>query len=130
MNKKRSNLKHSDHFLNYENWQKEDDLLERRARLARCISIQGRPHDEIIVECDEADADAAMAEVQAITERRSAQVFNGQKIGVEAHIEDNWGDVKIPTRSTTWHCSHEGHLRQPRKAAESELCGGVPSLGK
>ena len=69
----------------------EDDLLERRAMLARCISSQGRPQDEIIVECDEADADAVMGEVQAFMETRSAQVFNGQKIGVEAHIEDNWG---------------------------------------
>jgi hypothetical protein len=42
-----------------------------RERLARYISSQGRPHDEIIVECDEADADAVMAEVQAIMETRS-----------------------------------------------------------
>ena len=61
--------------------------MERRARLARSISSQGRLHDEIIVECDEADADAVMAEVQAIMETRSAQVFSGQKIGAEAHIE-------------------------------------------
>jgi hypothetical protein len=27
-----------------------------------------------------------MAEVQAIMETRSTQVFNGQKIGVEAHV--------------------------------------------
>jgi hypothetical protein len=47
----------------------------------RCISSQGRPHDEIIVECDEDDADAVMAEVQAIMETRSVQVFIGQKIG-------------------------------------------------
>ena len=66
---------------------------ERRGRSfgakgeARCISSQGRPHDEIIVECDEADADAVMAEVQAIMETRSTKVFNGQNIGVEAHTE-------------------------------------------
>jgi hypothetical protein len=42
--------------------------------------------DEIIVECAEADAEAVMAEVQAIMETRSTQVFNGQKIGVEAHV--------------------------------------------
>jgi hypothetical protein len=33
-------------------------------------------------------------------ETRSAQVFNGQKIGVEAHAADSWGSVKIPTKST------------------------------
>jgi hypothetical protein len=41
-----------------------------------------------------------MAEVQAIMETRSTQVFNGQKIGVEAHVEDNWGGVKMQTQST------------------------------
>ena len=38
-----------------------------------------RPNDEIIVECDDAGADAVMAEVHAIMETRSAQVFNGQR---------------------------------------------------
>lgn len=61
-------------------------------------------HDEIIVECDEADVLEVMTEVQAIMETRSAQSFNGQTIGVEAHVADNWAGVKVPgytdTRST------------------------------
>ena len=48
-------------------------------------------HDEIIVECDEADVLEVMTEVQAIMETRSAQSFNGQTIGGEAHVADNWG---------------------------------------
>ena len=58
-----------------------------KARLARCISSLRASSRRNHVECDEADADAVMAEVQAIMETRTAQVFNGQKIGVEAHIE-------------------------------------------
>ena len=61
--------------------------LTGRAHLVSCV------HDEIIVECDEDDAEAIMAEVQAIMETRSAQIFNGQKIGVEAHVSDNWAGV-------------------------------------
>ena len=37
-----------------------------------------------------------MAEVQAIMMTRSAFIFKGQKIAVEAHIEDNWGGATIP----------------------------------
>ena len=59
-----------------------DEKLKGRAQLVSCV------HDEIIVECDEADAHAVMTEVQAIMETRSAQVFNGQKIGVEAHVAE------------------------------------------
>jgi DNA polymerase-1 len=70
------------------------EKLKGRAQLVLCV------HDEIIVECAEDDAEAVLVEVQAIMETRSAQVFNGQKIGVEAHIEDNWAGVKMPTRST------------------------------
>jgi DNA polymerase I-like protein with 3'-5' exonuclease and polymerase domains len=70
------------------------EKLTGRAQLVSCV------HDEIIVECAEYDADAVLAEVQAIMETRSAQVFNGQKIGVEAHVEDNWAGVKMPTRTT------------------------------
>jgi len=66
------------------------EKLKGRAQLVSCV------HDEIIVECDEADAVAVMAEVQAIMETRSAQIFDGQTIGVEAHISDNWGGVKVP----------------------------------
>jgi DNA polymerase I-like protein with 3'-5' exonuclease and polymerase domains len=68
--------------------------LKVRAQLVSCI------HDQIIVECDETDAVAVMAEVQEIMETRSAQIFDGQKIGVEAHVEDNWAGVKMLTRST------------------------------
>jgi DNA polymerase-1 len=67
------------------------EKLKGRAQLVSCV------HDEIIVECAEYDADAVLAEVQEIMEIRSAQVFNGQKIGVEAHVEDNWAGVKMPT---------------------------------
>jgi DNA polymerase I-like protein with 3'-5' exonuclease and polymerase domains len=56
-------------------------------------------HDEIIVECDEADAEAIMAEVQAIMEKRSHRYSMAKKIGVEAHVEDNWGGVKKPIRN-------------------------------
>src|ERR1700738_426174 len=69
-------------------------ILPGRAQLVSCV------HDEIIVECDAADAEMIRAEVQAIMETRSAQIFNGQKIGVEAHVEDNWAGVKLPMRST------------------------------
>ena len=68
--------------------------LKGRAQLVSCV------HDEIIVECDEADAEAIMAEVQEIMMTRSAQIFDGQKIGVEAHVEDNWAGLRVPTRST------------------------------
>jgi len=71
------------------------EKLKGRAQLVSCV------HDEIIVECDEADAEAIMAEVQEIMEKRSAQIFNGQTIGVEAHIEDNWAGVKVPTYTDT-----------------------------
>lgn len=37
-----------------------------------------------------------MAEVQGIMETRSAQIFDGQKIGVEAHVEDNWAGLTAP----------------------------------
>jgi hypothetical protein len=46
----------------------------------------------------------AATEVQAIMETRAAQSFNGQTIGVEAHVADSWAGVKVPgytdTRST------------------------------
>jgi DNA polymerase-1 len=71
------------------------EKLTGRAQLVSCV------HDEIIVECAEYDADAVLAEVQAIMETRSAQVFNGQKIGVEAHVADNWAGVKTPTYTGT-----------------------------
>ena len=29
-------------------------------------------------------------------ETRSGQIFDSQKISVEAHVEDNWGGVKLP----------------------------------
>jgi DNA polymerase I-like protein with 3'-5' exonuclease and polymerase domains len=64
--------------------------LKSRAQLVSCI------HDEIVAERAEDDAEAVLAEVQAIMTARSAQVFNGQKIGVEAHVEDNWAGVKWP----------------------------------
>jgi DNA polymerase I-like protein with 3'-5' exonuclease and polymerase domains len=76
------------------------EKLKGRGQLVSCV------HDEIIVECDEADAEAIMAEVQEIMSVRSAQIFNGQPIAVEAHIADNWAGVKMPkgkyvdTRST------------------------------
>jgi DNA polymerase I-like protein with 3'-5' exonuclease and polymerase domains len=71
------------------------EKLKGRAQLVSCV------HDEIIVECDEADAVAVMAEVQAIMETRSAQICDGQTIEVEAHISDNWGGVKVPTYTDT-----------------------------
>src|SRR6266436_3847666 len=70
------------------------EKLKARTQLVSCV------HDEIIVECDAADAEMIMAEVQAIMETRSAQIFNDQKIGVEAHVEDNRAGVKLPIRST------------------------------
>jgi hypothetical protein len=74
------------------------EKLKGRAQLVSCV------HDEIIVECAEDDALAILAEVQQM-ETRSAQIFDGQTIGVEAHVADSWaGDVKVPaytdTRST------------------------------
>jgi hypothetical protein len=36
---------------------------------------------------------AVMAEVQEIMETRSAQIFDRQAIGVEAHVEDTIGLV-------------------------------------
>ena len=39
---------------------------------------------------------AIIAEVQQIMETRSVQIFDGQTIGVEAHVEDNWAGLKIP----------------------------------
>jgi hypothetical protein len=48
------------------------------------ISLWNSP--ENLVEADFFQA----AEVQAVMETRSAQVFSGQKFGVEAHVEDNW----------------------------------------
>ncbi len=82
------------------------EKLKGRAQLVSCV------HDEVIVECAEDDAEAIMAEVQAIMETRSAQVFNGQKIGVEAHVEDNWAGVKMPTYTDT---------RSTENAAQIEL---------
>ena len=70
------------------------EKLKGRAQLVSCV------HDEVIVECDEADAEAVMAEVQAIMMARSAFIFKGQKIAVEAHVEDNWAGLRMPTRST------------------------------
>ena len=70
------------------------EKLKGRAHLVSCV------HDEIIVECDEAEAVAVMAEVQKIMMAPSAQIFNGQTIRVEAHILDNWAGVKMPIRST------------------------------
>jgi DNA polymerase I len=68
--------------------------LTGRAQLVSCI------HDEIIVECAGADAEAILGEVKAIMAARSAQVFNGQAIGVEAHVADNWAGLRMPSRST------------------------------
>ena len=74
------------------------EKLKGRAHLVSCV------HDEIIVECDEAEAVAVMAEVQKIMMAPSAQIFNGQTLRVtlrvEAHILDNWAGVKMPIRST------------------------------
>jgi DNA polymerase I len=75
------------------------EKLKGRAQLVSCV------HDEVILECAEDDAEAVMAEVQSFMSARSAQIFNGQTIGVEAHIADSWaGDVRVPrytdTRST------------------------------
>ena len=75
------------------------DIGEKLHGRAQLVSVV---HDEIIVECDEDDAMAIMAEVQEIMMTRSAQIFNGQTIGVEAHIADSWGmDVKLPGYSET-----------------------------
>jgi hypothetical protein len=70
------------------------EKLKGRAQLVSCV------HDEIIVECDEVDAESILAEVQVIMETWSAKIFNGQKIGVETHVKDNWAGVKVPTQST------------------------------
>lgn len=67
------------------------EKLTGRAQLVSCV------HDEIIVECAEDDAEAIMAEVQNFMSARSAAIFNGQPIGVEAYIADNWGGVKAPS---------------------------------
>ena len=104
------------------------EKLTGRAQLVSCV------HDEIIVECAEDDAEAVLAEVQTIMETRSAQVFNGQRFGVEAHVEDNWAGVKIPTRSTENGMALSARIelvsvthRLPRKASRS-LCGSVSWL--
>jgi DNA polymerase I-like protein with 3'-5' exonuclease and polymerase domains len=69
--------------------------LKGRAQLVSCV------HDEVIVECAEDDAELVMAEVQNFMSARSAEIFNGQPISVEAYVADSWaGDVKLPTRST------------------------------
>ena len=70
------------------------EKVKGRAQLVSCIQ------DEIIVECDETETVSIMAEVQEIMMARSAQILNGQTIGVEAHVEDNWAGVKVPTRNT------------------------------
>ena len=67
--------------------------LKCRAQLVSCI------HDEIVVECDEADVMEIMAKVQEIMETRSAQIFDGQKISVEAHVEDNWAGLKVQAQT-------------------------------
>jgi hypothetical protein len=55
----------------------------------------------VIVECAEDDAETVMAEVQSFMSARSAEIFNGLAIGVEAHIEDNWAGVKTTTFTET-----------------------------
>ncbi len=69
------------------------EKLKGRAQLVSCI------HDEVVVECDEADAMVIMVEIREIMETRSAQIFDGQKISAEAHVEDNWAGVKMPART-------------------------------
>jgi hypothetical protein len=43
-----------------------------------------------------ADAEDILAQVQQIMTTRSAQIFDGQAIGIEAHVEDNRAGVKVP----------------------------------
>jgi hypothetical protein len=93
-----------------------------------------KPGLEIIVECAEDDAEAVLAEVQEIMETRSAQVFNGQKIGVEAHVADSWaredtnkkhrkrrGAVRMKDNTNLHMDTRTANSgREPRKTAERE----------
>ena len=64
-----------------------------------------------------------MAEVQAFMSARSAEIFHGQEIGVEAHIADSWGGIVTVPRfidngstenapKQSWHFPHKAPARR------------------
>ena len=79
------------------------EKLKARAQSVSCV------HDEVIVECAEDDAEAVMAEVQEFMRARSAEIFNGQAIGVEAHVADSWAGMKVPNSTRHRHPQHREH---------------------
>jgi hypothetical protein len=74
-------------------------MLDFGEKLKGGAQLVSGVHDEVFVESAE---EAVMAEVQSFMSARSAEIFDGQTIGVEAPIADSWaGDVKVPGYTDT-----------------------------
>jgi DNA polymerase I len=65
-------------------------MLDLDKQLSGKAQIVNTVHDELVFECNEADAENVKVEMKRVMQKRFADVFEGTLIEVDVDIVDDW----------------------------------------